>query len=289
MREKKGYGLDQVAHYFLSDTNQSETNQADPNQSDPNESGPNPPADGHIQARVPPSRCEATESPQHQETTDMLRIACQVDQAGVQRKALVDAAGDFLLHYLGTPEVESIRGIASPDFGTADLAFAGKPRNRVILARLNTGKESDAFVITSVAYYLWVRDLLSAGQSVLNAELQTELFCFCPHFSKALCHTVAAHRRTGIAVHLFRYRLFRVEGLGEPVIHFHPVLAPRKTPADKSAAASPRSASGSRTSPDSESSPKSSAENSAGPPPSQGVQEAQEHSRFMQLRQHLDD
>lgn len=283
MRKKKGYGLDQVAHYFLSDTNQPDTNQ----------SGANQPADGHIQARVLPSRCEKAETPRHQETTDMLRIACQVDQAGVQHKALVDAAGDFLLHYLGTPEVESIRGIASPDFGTADLAFASKPRNRVILARLNTRRESDAFVITSVAYYLWVRDLLSAAQSVLNAELQTELFCFCPHFSKALCHTVAAHRRTGIAVHLFRYRLFRVEGLGEPVIHFHPVLAPRKTPADKSAAASPRAASGSGTSPDSESSPERNAENSAekssGPPPSQGAQEAQEHDRFMQLRQHLDD
>ena len=253
--KKKGYGIDQVAHYFLSEPDKSGK------EGDKENTG-----DG----------IEKTESIQGRGPTHVLRIASEVDKAAIQRKDLVDAAEDFLLHYQGNPEIGRIPDIASPDFGTADLTFANHSKDRLILVMVNTGKEIERFVVLSVAYYLWIKELFSAGKSILRTKVDIDLFCFSPRFSKAVGHTVAAYRKSGIRIHLMGYRLFQVKGLAEPVIHFRSFSSSHATSPGKETSTDPAQAG-----------PDSRKDHITGT--TQVHEKNQPFGEFMRLRHYLDD
>lgn len=252
MAKKKEYGIDQVAHYFLSDPNPSRSTETGAREVDRNETAP---------SSNDPDR-------------ELLRIAFEIDPARAYDQKLVDAAGDFLLHYLGKPEVSRISDIASPDFGTADLSFATRGKDYVALARLNTGRDTERFVVTAVTYHLWIRDLFRATGSLLNGTVDTELFVFSPEFPKALCRTLAAE--SGLAVYLIRYRLFQVEKGTEPVVHFQPILSPSRKPRNQDRKG--------RSDPPAPDSARDKTSGTTSP-----VEDKQEYEEFMRLRRRLED
>lgn len=253
---EKAYGIDQVAHFFLST--------------------PERPVSGRADSALERQGETTVSVPEGEGGRNMLRIASEIRKSRIARGDLMAAAGDFLIHYLGNPEVLRIKGVSSPDFGRPDLTFTNRGKDRVTVARLNTGEPVETFVIQSVAYSLWLQELLQAGGSILDVDVALDLFCISRDFPKALCRSVAAHRASGLPVHLIRYRLFQVEGEAEPVVQFEPIVtSPSLSPARRPAAPASKQTLDPVDSQD------------TAVPPASG--DAEEHLRFMKLRGHLED
>lgn len=184
MLQKKPYGIDQVAHHFLS--------------------------------------AYKTEPAFYRGDTGMLRIASEVITAKAPREDLIRAAGDFLLRSQGNPEVVRLGKIVSPEFGSSDVAFAGKSSDCVTVARLNGGQDSEAFLVESLAYYLWAKELISVTGAIMNTSREMKMFLFSSCFSKSVLR-IMDHWDPALEVHLVKYSIFQVEDLAESVVHFAPV------------------------------------------------------------------
>lgn len=205
MLKKKPYGIEQVAHHFLS---------------------AHKTVDEGVTTSSPLSGAGEKEPTFDRGNAGMLRIASEVITAKVPREDLIHAAGDFLLHLQGDPEVFPLERIVSPEFGSSDIAFAGKPKDCVTVARLNGEQDSEAFLVESLAYYLWAKELISISGAIMNTSSEMKMFLFSSCFSKSV-HRIMDHWNPALKVHLIKYRIFKVEDLEKPVIHFEPVTSIR--------------------------------------------------------------
>ncbi|MBW2602644.1 MAG: hypothetical protein JRD47_12165 [Deltaproteobacteria bacterium] len=90
------------------------------------------------------------------------------------------------------------------------------------MARLNSEQDSEAFLVESLAYYLWAKELISVNGAIMNTSSEMKMFLFSSRFSKSV-HRIMGHWDPALKVHLVKYRIFQVEDLGKPVVHFEPV------------------------------------------------------------------
>ncbi|OEU46789.1 MAG: hypothetical protein BBJ60_07865 [Desulfobacterales bacterium S7086C20] len=201
MLKKKPYGIDRVAHHFLSAYKT---------------------VDEGATTSCQLSGAGKTEPTFYRGDTGMLRIASEVITAKAPREDLIRAAGDFLLHSQGNPEVVHLERIVSSEFGSSDVAFTSKSRDCVTVARLNSEQDSEAFLVESLAYYLWAKELISVNGAIMNTSSEMKMFLFSSRFSKSV-HRIMGHWDPALKVHLVKYRIFQVEDLGKPVVHFEPV------------------------------------------------------------------
>jgi hypothetical protein len=156
----------------------------------------------------------------------MVKIINDAISTAIPREELMDAAKKFLLHSGSHQDVVLGKNIASPEFGSSDLLFVNQGKTHLTVARLNDTEDIERFIISSMSYYVWLKDLVTASEILSNGKIEIDMYLFSHDFSTAVSYLMH-HLATNLEIYLIKYHILQVEGLDEPGIYFQ-----RLTPED---------------------------------------------------------
>jgi hypothetical protein len=144
----------------------------------------------------------------------------------IPREELMDAAKEFLLRSGSHQDVVLGKNITSPQFGSSDLLFVNHGKTHLTVARLNDTEDIERFIISSMSYYVWLKDFVTVGEIFSSGKIEMDLYLFSHDFSAAISYLMH-HLATNLEIYLIKYHILQVEGLDEPGIYFQ-----RLTPED---------------------------------------------------------
>jgi hypothetical protein len=156
----------------------------------------------------------------------MVKIINDAVSTAIPREELMDAAKKFLLHSGSHQDVVLGKNIASPRFGSSDLLFVNQGKTHLTVARLNDTEDIERFIISSMSYYVWLKDFVTVGEIFSSGKIEMDLYLFSHDFSAAISYLMH-HLATQLEIYLIKYHILQVEGLDEPGIYFQ-----RLTPED---------------------------------------------------------
>ena len=149
----------------------------------------------------------------------MLKIVNDAVSTAIPREELMEAAKKFLLHSGSHQDVVLGKNIASPQFGSSDLLFVNQGKTHLTVARLNDAEAIEKFIISSMSYYVWLKELVTASEILSNGKMEIEMYLFSDDFSAAISYLMH-HLATQLEIYLIKYHILQVEGLDEPGIYF---------------------------------------------------------------------
>ena len=149
----------------------------------------------------------------------MVKIINDAVSMAIPREELMDAAKKFLLHSGSHQDVVLGKNIASPQFGSSDLSFVNQGKTHLTVARLNDAEAIEKFIISSMSYYVWLKDLVTASEILSNGKMEIDMYLFSHDFSAAISYLMH-HLATQLEIYLIKYHILQVEGLDEPGIYF---------------------------------------------------------------------
>ena len=149
----------------------------------------------------------------------MLKIVNDAVSTAIPREELMEAAKKFLLHSGSHQDVVLGKNIASPQFGSSDLSFVNQGKTHLTVARLNDAEAIEKFIISSMSYYVWLKDLVTASEILSNGKMEIDMYLFSHDFSAAISYLMH-HLATQLEIYLIKYHILQVEGLDEPGIYF---------------------------------------------------------------------
>ena len=149
----------------------------------------------------------------------MLKIVNDAVSTAIPREELMEAAKKFLLHSGSHQDVVLGKNIASPQFGSSDLSFVNQGKTHLTVARLNDAEAIEKFIISSMSYYVWLKELVTASEILSNGKMEIDMYLFSHDFSAAISYLMH-HLATQLEIYLIKYHILQVEGLDEPGIYF---------------------------------------------------------------------
>jgi hypothetical protein len=216
--KKTARGLEEVSHFFLSrhsteggseEVAEKKASRAASPTAQPSE-------------RQDHSKMESPSKTEHLQ----LKSAYEVDVAGIPSSALLRAAKKYLLRADVEKVFFAVDNIESPRFGASDLLFVNKTRSRVVCAKLARGKDCEAFVVSGVAFYFWLKEMMQVGASLFGHRLTLDMVLFYHGFSPAVSYLNNRWLQNA-RIRPIEYNVFRIEGLKHPVVRFRPVRTHR--------------------------------------------------------------
>ncbi|MDY6986562.1 MAG: hypothetical protein SWQ30_00740 [Thermodesulfobacteriota bacterium] len=156
----------------------------------------------------------------------MVKIVYDVGTVGIPRDELVDAAKTFLLQSGSHKNLVPADNIDSPQFGSSDLLFVSHAKTHLTVARLNDTDDCERFIISSISYYLWLKQLVTVNEALFGAKSRLDMYLFSHHFSASICNLIP-RLSTEFKFQLINYSVVLVEGLDEPAVYFQ-LLTPEK-------------------------------------------------------------
>ena len=149
----------------------------------------------------------------------MVKTTYEAVSITIQRKELLDAARNFLLHSGSHKDVVLVDNIYSPKFGSSDLLFVNKARTNLTVARLNDHEDCERFIISSMSYYFWLKESITVSKVFFNGKSELDMYLFSHDFSATVRYLM--DNLTGkLKVYPIKYNILQVEGLNEPAIYF---------------------------------------------------------------------
>ena len=149
----------------------------------------------------------------------MLRMTYGTVSLGISRMDLLDAAKKFVLRAASNEDLVLLENVHSPRFGSSDLLFMNRASKNLTIAKLIDESGNERFIISSICYYLWLVECITAGRAFFNAKARPDMYLFSHEFSDAI-HYLCDNIWQVYPIHLIRYALVNVEGLDGPAIHF---------------------------------------------------------------------
>jgi hypothetical protein len=149
----------------------------------------------------------------------MVKIINDAVSTAIPQEELMDAAKNFLLHSGSHKDLVLGDNIASPQFGSSDLLFVNQGKMHLTVARLNDAEETEKFIISSMSYYVWLKQFVTVGEVFSNGKIEMDMYLFSPDFSAAISYLMRDLAAT-LEIYLVEYKILQVEGLDEPGIYF---------------------------------------------------------------------
>jgi len=112
-----------------------------------------------------------------------------------------------------------VDNIYSPKFGSSDLLFVNKAKTNLTVGKLNDSTDGENFIISSIAYYLWLKEFITVSEVFLNGKFGLDMYLFSHDFSAASCYLMDNLTRE-LKVHPIKYKILQVEGVDEPALYF---------------------------------------------------------------------
>lgn len=122
-------------------------------------------------------------------------------------------------------EMNPAAALDSSRFGTSDLVYVNPAERHVVCARLDVGNETERFLLSSISYYFWLRELVHAARSLFDESPTLDMFIFLNRLPGGVCYMLEK-LRDNLRVHLIRYRVLPVGGGRETALYFEPLFSP---------------------------------------------------------------
>ncbi len=217
MKEKKipPRGLEDVSHFFLSSPRP-----ADHPKGGAEKSGSSVVVPPHMFA---PEALDPSLDTASREKHPGIKLAHGADPATLSGPELRGAARAFLLGGYFKEGFSVAPNIDSPEFGSSDLLLVDKSKINIICAKLHHGRDCEAFVVSAMAYYFWLKEFLKVGAIFLQQQAHLDMFLFSGRFPASIS-CLTGHLKGDTRVHLIQYNVFNVEGMEDPVVSFQYVI-----------------------------------------------------------------
>jgi hypothetical protein len=215
MEDKKtsGRGLEEVSHFFLS------RHGSQGRQTKPPEKTARVDRDHMPASPQSPKTPETTPTPK---TSQMVKSAYETDISAIPSSALLNATRTYLLRIDAYKDAVQTENLESPKFGSSDLLFVNNTRTNIVCARLSREKNCEAFVVSAVAYFCWLKEFLKIADVVFKQKARVDMYLFSTGFPSAVSYLME-NLWNDLAVHLVKYKVLRVEGLKAPAMSFRPM------------------------------------------------------------------
>jgi len=149
----------------------------------------------------------------------MVKIINDAVSTAIPQEELMKAAKNFLLQSGSDQDLVSADNIASPHFGSSDLLLVNPEKTHLTVARFRDTEDAEGFVIPAMAYYVWLKDLVTASEWLSHGKMDIAMYLFSHNFSAAIPYLMD-HVASTLDIHLVKYHVLKVEGLDEPGIYF---------------------------------------------------------------------
>ncbi|MBW2107152.1 MAG: hypothetical protein JRI36_00585 [Deltaproteobacteria bacterium] len=204
-------GLEEISHLFLSSAGPKDTR----------------PGSRPAKARLEKAAPEPTDPGPPAESQPVgLMAAVEADALQVTTPALLQAAKTYLKRSDLYKDAVPVENIESRYYGMSDLVLVDRRRGRIACARMARDQDSAGFLVSSLAYYDWLRQCIHVGALFFDADPTLDMYVFADNFSSSIS-SLADRWTDRDRVHLVTYKVWRVEGLKRPVVHFRPVRQSR--------------------------------------------------------------
>lgn len=149
----------------------------------------------------------------------MVKAIYRADSFPITRKELVDAAKKFLLDAESNRDLILVDNVTSPQFGSSDLLFINKAKNKITVAMVNDRDDCERFIIASMSYYFWLKECIEVNTIFFKKTSGLDMYLFAHDFSAATCYLMD-NLSKNLSSYPIKYSAFRVEGFDEPALHF---------------------------------------------------------------------
>jgi hypothetical protein len=152
----------------------------------------------------------------------MAKTTFEADTTKITSKELLNSAREFFLRSEANKNAVLVDNINSPNLGSSDLLFVNEAKTNVTAVRLDHGIDGEGgekFIISSISYYLWLKQVVSASEVFLDRKRRLEMFLVSQDFSDSI-HFLMGNLPSGLEIHLVKYRVLEIEGLDEIAIYF---------------------------------------------------------------------
>ncbi|NVM21115.1 MAG: hypothetical protein HWN68_04985 [Desulfobacterales bacterium] len=161
----------------------------------------------------------------------MLKTTHEAASLTISKEELLVAAKNFLCHAEANKDLVLLDNVQSPKFGSSDLLFINKAKTKLAAIRLDNRGDCEKFIIASISYYLWFKELITIGETFFHGKSDLEMYLFSHDFSAAICCLMDSLAKE-FRVYLVKYNILQVEDFDEPAIYFQHITL-KDFPKDK--------------------------------------------------------
>jgi hypothetical protein len=152
----------------------------------------------------------------------MLKMTHGAVSLAIPRMELLDAAKKFVLHSDANQDLVLVENVDSPKFGSSDLLFINGDRTNLTIGKLSDRESNETFVISSICYYFWLMECITAGRAFFNGKTRADMYLFSHEFSDPIRYLLDNLCQV-YPIYLIQYHIINVENLDGPAIHFQHV------------------------------------------------------------------
>ena len=152
----------------------------------------------------------------------MLKMTHGALSLAIPRMELLDAAKKFVLHSDANQDLVLVENVDSPKFGSSDLLFINGDRTNLTIGKIGDTKRNERFVISSICYYFWLMECITAGRAFFNGKTRLNMYLFCHEFSDPIRYLLD-NLCPVYPIYLIQYQIINVEDSDGPAIHFQHV------------------------------------------------------------------
>jgi hypothetical protein len=139
------------------------------------------------------------------------------------RHELLAAVAKYIRRFPNNRALRAAENIVSPRYGRSDLLFVAPTGGHVVCVKLDDGKECERFLISSISYYFWLKELIHAARFFFGKMPRLDMFFFLGHISEDVSFMLEK-LRDNLRVHLIQYRFMRSENEKERVLCLEQLL-----------------------------------------------------------------
>ena len=152
----------------------------------------------------------------------MLKATHEAASFPIRKEELVVAAKDFLEEDESNRDIIFLDNVHSLEFGSSVLLFTDRTNTKLTAMTLNDKGDCETFIISSISYYMWLKQLITVGESFFHGKRELEMYLFSDDFSPVICYLMDSLSKE-FKFYLVKYKILHVEGLDEPAIYFQHV------------------------------------------------------------------
>jgi hypothetical protein len=220
-KNRRKRGLEDVSHFFLSGSKPAPVSTENPGRQTlpaPTDSGPS------LEEDPCPSVGIAGKEPVP------LKVARPVEATVVDKTNLCRAAEEFLRSVYSLQFV-AVDNIHSSRFGASDLMLFNQREMRGVCGRIHQHGKSADFPVRDVAYFVWLKECLTACTPLFNTGIDLALYLFSNTFPSP-CVQIVERLIGSMSVYLVQYHILQVSEENGPAIYFQPLNPLNRDPLD---------------------------------------------------------
>lgn len=209
-------GLEDISHFFLSGQNPPKSPEKGPSDKEQEQEKP---------VENPGTSRAGNGSPLRVSSKDTMKIkiAHPADAAVRSETNIVETAEEYLTKSHSGHFV-SEKKFRSSQFGVPEFTLFNKKEGVILCGKIQKGKGFSDFLLSSLGYYAWLKECLTASSPFFEKRPRVLLYLFCDRFPSQ-ARQIVEQLKEIFSIRLVRYQLIQIPDRPGPIVTFQPILS----------------------------------------------------------------